>query len=152
VKRPHQITATILLLFSAFLIYESFRLRYYTSLGPGPGFFPLWVSILVGVLAGVMLYQATFGQSEPMPADFFADKVGYLRIAAVLLALSATVALLEPLGFRLTMLGFLLFLLMALGRVNPYVTVLVALLGSFGTYYVFWGWLRIPLPVGIFGL
>ena len=150
-KRPHQITATVLLAFSAFMIWESIRLRYYTSLGPGPGFFPLWISIFVGLLAAAMLFQATFRQSEPMPADFFADRAGYFRIVVVLLGLTVTAVLLEPLGFLLTMLGFLLFVLFALGKVSRTVGVVIALLGSFGTYHVFWHWLKVPLPIGVWG-
>lgn len=151
-KRPYQIAAAVLLALAAFMAWESIRLRYYTSLGPGPGFFPLWISLLIGLLAAVMWFQATFRQSEPMPADFFAERAGYLRIGVVLLGLTATAVLLEPLGFRLTMLGFLLFVLSALGKVSRVVGIAIALLGSFGTYHVFWHWLKVPLPVGVLGL
>ena len=38
-RRPYQITATVLLLVAAFIAFESLQLRYYSTLGPGPGFF-----------------------------------------------------------------------------------------------------------------
>lgn len=151
-KRPYQITALLFVLFSIFVAQESLKLELYSQMGPGPGFFPFWLAVVFGLISLVMLLQACRQANEPLPAGFFPSKVGYTRNGAVLLALVATSLLIEPLGFRLTILGFLLFLLFALGRQNLLVTLLVALLGSFGTYYVFYEWLRVPLPVGILGI
>ncbi|MCL4371611.1 MAG: tripartite tricarboxylate transporter TctB family protein [Chloroflexi bacterium] len=151
-KRPYQVTGIVFILFSAFIARESVELKFYTSLGPGPGFFPFWLSVFLGALAAVMLYQATFKPQDPMPADFFANAKGYLRAGAILLALVASVVLMEPLGFRLMMLLFYLFLLFALGRQNILVTIAVALGGSWGVYQVFVEYLKVPLPIGIFGI
>ena len=151
-KRPHQIAGVGFLLFAAFALNESRKLKYYSSLGPGAGFFPFWVSIFIGLLAAVMLYEATWKPQEPMPEDFIASRMGYVRSASILAALILMVFAMERLGFRLAMLGFYLFLLVILGRRNIFVTIAVALAGSFGVFYVFAEWLKIPLPVGIFGL
>ena len=79
------------------------------------------------------------------------DRSGVLRVVAVAAALALTAALLEPLGFRLTMFAALAFLLIALGGQGVIVTVLVASAGSFGAFLLFDRWLRVTLPVGIFG-
>ncbi len=151
-KRPYQITAIVFLLFSAFIARESLELKFYTTLGPGPGFFPFWLSLFLGALAAVMLYQATFKPQDPMPSDFFANAKGYMRVAAIIIALVASILFMETIGFRLIMLAFYLFLLFALGRQNLIVTALVALAGSWGVYQVFVEYLKVPLPVGIFGI
>ena len=151
-RRAYQITGTVLLLLAAFVAVESLKLRYYTSLGPGPGFFPFWLAVILGALAVGMLLQATLGHAEPMPADFFARRTGYLKMGAVVLALVGTTVLLEPLGFCLTMLAVYLFLLYTLGRQNLILTALVSLGGSFGVYYLFVRWLQVALPTGLFGL
>lgn len=52
--RPYQITATVCVLFAVFVVRESVKLKLYTAMGPGPGFFPLWLSMFFGVLAVVM--------------------------------------------------------------------------------------------------
>jgi putative tricarboxylic transport membrane protein len=142
----------VLLLLAAWIAVEALQLRYYTSLGPGPGFFSFWLAVILGGLAVVMLLQATLGQAKPAPPDFFASRTGYLRMGAVVLALAGTTALLEPLGFRVTMLAVYLFLLWAFGRRSLIVTALVALAGSFGVYHIFVRWLNVPLPIGVFGL
>jgi putative tricarboxylic transport membrane protein len=151
-KRPYQIAGVGFLLFAAFALNESRKLKYYSSLGPGPGFFPFWVSLFIGLLALAMLYEATWKSQEPMPADFIASRMGYVRSVSILVALVLMVATIERLGFRLAMFGFYLFLLVALGRQNIFVTIAIALAGSFGIFYVFAEWLKIPLPVGVFGL
>lgn len=151
-KRPYQITGVALLLFSAWTLLEALQLRYYTTLGPGPGFFPFWLSVVMGVLATLMIYQATFKPTDPRPEDFFASRTGYLRIAAVSAAWIAMAVLLEPLGFRLTMLAFMLFLMFTLGKTRPVVVVPVALVGSFGIYALFVQLLGIPLPIGFLNI
>ena len=151
-RRPYQIAGAVVLCIAAFVARESLDLRYYTPLGPGPGFFPLWLSILLAILAIAMFWQATFGKADAMPDDFFADRKGYLRMGAVVAALVGVIALMEPIGYCLVMLGFYVYLLSALGRQHPVVTVLVALAGSLGVYYAFVHWLGVSLPIGLFGV
>jgi putative tricarboxylic transport membrane protein len=150
-RRPYQITGSLILLLAAFIAVEALSLRYYTPLGPGPGFFSFWLALILAGLALAVVVQATVGKPEPMPDDFFSDRTGYLRIGAVVLALVATIYLLEPLGFSLTMFGVCAFLLYALGRQGAVVTLAISLACSFGAYYVFDHWLRVPLPRGVLG-
>ena len=151
-RRPYQIAAALLFALAAYVCRESLQLSYYSSLGPGAGFFSFWLSLILGTLAIALFVQATFRTSEPRPADFLADRIGYLRMGAVVIALLAAALLLEHLGFRLTMLGMYLFIMAVLGIHNVLVTLLIALGGSFGTYYVFVHWLSVPLPVGALGV
>ena len=137
--------------FATFIAHEALQLRYYTPLGPGPGFFSFWLALILGALGALMALQATLRPVEPMPDDFFSDRVGYLRIGAVVLALVATISLLERLGFSFTMFAVCAFLLYALGRQGVVVTLFVSLMCSFGAYYVFDHWLMVPLPRGVFG-
>jgi len=150
-KRPYQITGVVFLILAAFIAWESLELKFYTYIGPGPGFFPFWLALLLGTLSVLMILQATFRRPGPMPADFFAGRAGYLRVGAIVLALAATTVLMEILGFRLTMLGTMILLLFALGRPSLIVTLLVSVIGSFGSFYVFTKLLRVPLPRGFFG-
>jgi putative tricarboxylic transport membrane protein len=147
-KRPYQVTASILFVLSVLIAYESLQLKYYTSLGPGPGFFPFYLSLCLAALSVVMFYQATFKKSDPCPEDFFESRLGYLRALGICVAWIWAAAMLERLGYRLTMLVFFPFLLLALGRVRWYMIVLITLLGSIVTFYVFTIQLSAPLPVG----
>ena len=150
-KRPYQITSVVFLLFSAFMVRESLELKFYTTLGPGPGFFPFWLSVIFGILAAFQFYHATWGRSDPMPADFFASRTGYLRALAILVAMAGATFLMEKIGFRLTMLSFLVFLLITLGRTNWLLIIAISVVGSWGTFHVFDQLLKVPLPQGMFG-
>jgi hypothetical protein len=95
-----------------------------------------------------MFYQATFKKSDPRPEDFIESRLGYLRALGICVAWIWAAAMLERLGYRLTMLVFFPFLLVALGRVKWYMVLLITLLGSVGTFYIFSIQLSAPLPVG----
>lgn len=151
-KRVYQVTGVTSLIFSIFVLHQAVGLQYYTLLGPGPGFFPFWIALVLGVLSAGMIYQSSFKESEPLPGDFFPERRGLVRMGAIVLAMVASVLLLDTLGFRLTMLAFFLFLLLTLGRHHPIVTVLVAVAGSFGAFYLFDTLLQVPLPIGRFGI
>jgi putative tricarboxylic transport membrane protein len=149
-KRPYQITGLVLFALSAAIAYEALQLKYYTRLGPGPGFFPFWLSVCLAVLSIAMFYQATCKNSDPRPADFFDSRVGYMRAACMCIAWVWATVMLERLGYRLTMLVFFPLLLLTLGRVRWYTIVAVTLLGSIATFYVFTIKLSAPLPIGPF--
>ena len=151
-RRTYQITGLVFLVLAAFLGYHAWGLSYYTPLGPGPGFFPRWLCLLLALLAVVVFLQATFRQPDALPQDFFAPASGYKRIAAILIALFAVAGMMPTVGFRLTMMVFYLALLFLLGRRQPLETLTLAAIGSFGTFYIFVEFLSQPLPVGIFGI
>ena len=123
------------------------------ALGPGPGFFPFWLSLIGAVLSAVMLAQVTLARTDDAIAISVApDRQAALRAVGVLIALTAAAALFEPLGYRLTMLPFIAGLLLILGARSPIAISLTALAGSFGVFHVFYHWLKVPLPIGEFGL
>ena len=48
--------------------------------------------------------------------------------------------------------AFIVGLLLILGARSPIAIALTALAGSFGVFHVFYHWLKVPLPIGEFGL
>ena len=123
------------------------------ALGPGPGFFPFWLSAVGIALTGGMLVQLARGSivSDDAVALLPSRQVT-LQAGAVLVALTVAAALLEPLGFRLTMLPFIAGLLLALGARSLPAIALTAVAGSFGVFHVFYYWLKVPLPIGVLGI
>ena len=51
-RLTYQITGAVLLCFSIYVGVEALDLRYYTSLGPGPGFFSCWLALILGLVIG----------------------------------------------------------------------------------------------------
>ena len=121
------------------------------ALGPGPGFFPFWLSLVGFVLTGVILVE-NLRSRNASPLDFLPSREAALQAGAVVVALIAGAALFEPLGFRLTMLFFIAGLLWVLGARSPTAIAATAAAGSFGVFHVFLYWLKVPLPVGMLGI
>ena len=124
------------------------------ALGPGPGFFPFWLSLIGGVLSAAILVQVTLAKAAEGTAISLAADRRWMALQAVgvIIALTAAAALFEPLGFRLTMLPFIVGVLLVLGARSPIAIALTALAGSFGVFHVFYHWLKVPLPIGAFGV
>lgn len=126
-------------------IAASLKLGLWTRLGPGPGFFPIWLgAILLGASIPWGLTQWR-GVSDDN-VDPGEEANGPLRIAAMVGSIVVTALLLEPLGFQLAILAFLFFHLRVLHRVRWIVAVPVMLAGSFGVFTLFDFLLGVPLP------
>ena len=149
-RRVHQIGGLIVLLLALSVGYLATKLTYFTSLGPGPGFFPFWLAVILAILAVAMILAATH-EDGALPENFFADGSGYLKSATAVLAMFATAALIDRLGFVVTMVFFYAVLLTVFGRRNLLETALLTLVGSFGIYYLFVHLLGAPLPRGVYG-
>jgi len=123
------------------------------ALGPGPGFFPFWLSAIGAALTVGMLVEIARGS---MLADagvtILPDRPAAVQAGSVLIALIVAAAALEPLGFRLTMLVFVAGLLPALGARSWIAIAVCAVAGSFGVFHVFYYWLKVPLPIGVLGI
>jgi putative tricarboxylic transport membrane protein len=150
-RRVHQVAALTILALGAFLLQGALDLHYFTSIGPGPGFFPVWLAAILCLLAALMFLGATFGKTETAPADLFPSRSGVLRVGAVIAALAGAALLLDRIGFSPTMLLMNLFVLLALGRHRLSTVLIVSIVGSFGIGYVFTEWLDVPLPAGELG-
>ncbi len=151
-RRVNTIVWGVLLLFGGFIIHQSLDHSYYGSdFGPGPGFFSFWLGILLMLLSLGQIVAAYRGPAEPLPKGFVPGREGIKRMLAIVGALAASLLLMGKLGFSLTILGFSIFLLRMLGRQSWWLTVPLAVLGSFGTAYLF-GLLQVALPRGFLGI
>jgi putative tricarboxylic transport membrane protein len=124
---------------------QSYALKLGTLHQPGPGFFPFWGAILLGILS-VVLFVGSRSRSAT-PAAREARSWTPVIVAGGLLAY---VLLLEPLGFVMVTFLFLLFLF-RLVRKGWLVSGLVALTGTAACYALFQLWLKSQLPRGPLG-
>ena len=123
------------------------------SLGPGAGFFPFWLGLIGTAMVVGLLVQNFRGRSiEDNPQGLLPHGEGARRAAVLLGGLVLAARVLQPLGFRLTMLVFTAGLLLALGVRRPLAIGAFALAASFGLFHVFYYWLQVPLPVGRLGI
>jgi putative tricarboxylic transport membrane protein len=154
-QKSYVIAGTTLLLLGLWIIYTSLSWKYYTSLGPGPGFFPLWIGVLIAatgvLLAALNLVLLKRGgekkEGASGPRLFTAPRLKNVAVMAV--ALVAATLLLKWLGFVLVIGLFSLLLLQILGGWGWGKSLLLCAIVSIGLFWVFRVWLHIPLPEGL---
>ncbi len=64
-QRIQQGAAVCFVIFSALVVWGSLSLEYYTKLGTGAGFFPLWLGVAMGGLSLVWLAQVSRRTGKP---------------------------------------------------------------------------------------
>ncbi len=145
-QRIQQGAALCFIIFSALVVWGSLDLEYYTKLGPGAGFFPLWLGVAMGALSLVWLVQVFRRTGKPPKTASLPDRSGIVRILAIIASLVAAALVMNLLGFQVAMFLLLIFLLFVLGRQSVWLTVIIALAGSVGVYRVFVTTLDVQLP------
>jgi len=142
-----RIAGAALSLFAVWVIWESRKLPLGMLRQPGPSFVPVLLAALLFVF-GVVI-AATGGRAE----RFRSLRWKELPHAAAILSVCLFSALaLERLGYRPTVFLVLLFLLKIVEKKGWPITALFAFVVSFGSFFLFYTLLRVPLPLGPWGI
>ena len=142
-----RIAGSALCLLALFVMWESRALPLGGWRQPGPGYFPVLLAALLLILGA--LVWAMGGSAPPVVGVGWSEA----RHAVVILAVGAFICLgLERLGYRLTMLAALVFLVRLVERKSLWASAVFAFALSFGSYYLFDTLLRVPLPRGPLGI
>src|SRR5215813_14319752 len=113
---------------------------------PGPGFFPFWAGVALGLLSLISLFNSLKKTDKLSLSGIKSSKL--LLVAGALLAY---LLLLETLGF-VTITFLFLFLLLRLEYKGWVFSAVSALLGALASYAIFQLWLKTQLPTGPFGI
>jgi putative tricarboxylic transport membrane protein len=144
------ISGACLAAFGIYVISVAAKLPYVSDVGPGPGFFPLWLGIGMVLLASWLILTSA-GFASAKTSNEATSWKGSGRSLAGWLALIVTVALLGKLGFGLSFILLTVFLIVALDRrpLRLAVGIAVALTAAF--YLIFVAALEVSLPKGPWG-
>ncbi|MFN7087257.1 MAG: tripartite tricarboxylate transporter TctB family protein [Burkholderiales bacterium] len=108
---------------------------------PGPGYMPLLLAVFLGAIG--LLIVAGGGRSKPLAAISWPEAT---RAAVIMAACAVAAFALERLGYRITIIAFLIFFLGVLERKRPLPVLLVSLGFGFISFYVIGDLLDVPLP------
>jgi putative tricarboxylic transport membrane protein len=123
----------------------SVELGYWTPIGPGAGFFPLILAVVLGVSSLVWGIGQWRGV-EVEPVERGEEPAGLRSIVTIVASLVVLAMVLEIIGFQFAVLLFLFFHLRIIGKQKWWLTIAVSLLGSFGVYALFSNVLSVSLP------
>jgi len=142
----NRVSGSALVLFALLVIWESRHLPLGTFRLPGPAFVPVLLASLLLTFGFFLIVSANRG---PLLASL---RWTEWRHALAILAMCAfAVFAIERLGYRLTMLLALTFLLKLVERRGWVLSLTFAFALSFGSFFVFYTILRVPLPQGPYG-
>lgn len=146
-KKGDLISSIVLLALAAVALMYAIKLPFGTLKSPHVGFFPLIVAILLGILSLCLLWQAI--KEKEGISFFWSSSEGWKRISLTFGALFATAISFERLGYVISTLLLMAFLLRVIGRQKWSVVIMTAFLSALGFYLVFGILLKSPLPTGI---
>lgn len=150
-RTAHIVASIVFMTLSAYVMWEAVGLGVYSKLGPGAGFFPFYLGLLLGGLSLALMLMNVFpferAQAEEAGETLSIPRPAMLRIGAILLGVVFVMVAADWLGFSLTMLVMLVFVMTVLDRSRPVLTAAVAIAGSFGCFFLFRDLLQVNLPV-----
>jgi len=138
---PSSVMAILMLIFGIFYLNGARKLSFGNLVEPGPGWYPMILSIALLTMAAVLLVTS---MRQHMVWGSVIN-----RIWVIGLILMCTVLVYEPLGYILTMFLMMFITLRVLGTRNWFTLILLSAILSGGTYWLFAIVFFVPLPQGI---
>lgn len=150
-RRADQVTGVIVLIFSLAVMEGSRRLPPSGTFGPGAGFLPFWLGVLMAVLSVMLMVTANRRPVAAPRKPLFPDLQVLVPVLLTVGGLAAYILLLERTGFLLGTALLTTYLLGVVEREAWSKTVLVAVLNSVALYVIFRLLLGVSLPRNTLG-
>ena len=141
------VVAVILLVIGVVVIVESRRLGAgWTSDGPGSGYFPFIIGMIVAIASLGMLYEALLGKNKKTEA--FVDTVQLQRVLSVLVPATVYVLAVGFLGLYVASAVYIALFMVILGKYSWLKSVIAALGVNSLFFFMFEVWFKVPLFKG----
>jgi hypothetical protein len=114
-------------LLGLWVMWYAVDLVYYTPVGPGPGFFPMWLGGALAILSFAILALSLFGLSPALPADIIPARTPAMQMGVTFGSIAFFALAVERAGFVVTIF-LVLLVLMLVNRVRLLPTALVVAL------------------------
>jgi putative tricarboxylic transport membrane protein len=151
-KKAEMITGVFLLFLSGAVIWGALQMPPSASFGPGAGFLPFWLGVLLVVLATILFVSAWRRQAtEKNNKSIFPGKQALQTVTLVMGGLTGYILLIEVLGYLLNTFLFVSFLMKVVQREKWPLTLGVSVGTTAGLFLIFQVLLRITLPSNMFG-
>jgi len=144
------VSALLLVALGAFVAGEAWQWPYMTDDGPGPGFFPLWIGILLIGLSALLIAMQVSDAAGRKPVA----RISWAGTRPALLgwgALVVAAGLLEPAGFVVSYLLLSMVLLRLIFRRSWTSTAVVSVVSVACFWGLFVKLLEVRLPAGPWG-
>ena len=138
--------ASVLVLFALLVIWQSTYLPFGTFRQPGPAYVPVLLASLLLIFGVILIF--TSGRAPSLSSIPWTE---WRHALAIMAACVFTVFAIERLGYRLTVLLVLGFLVKVVEKRSWLLSLAFASSFAFGSFFLFYTILRVPLPRGPLG-
>jgi Tripartite tricarboxylate transporter TctB family len=150
------VIAACVLAFGVLVIWGSWNLGSgWTTDGPGAGYFPFYIGLILCISACGIFYQAVFGKERNTEA--FVDREQLSRVLQVLLPALVYVGAIQLLGLYVASAIYIALFMVILGKFSWVKSVIAALIINVVFFMMFEVWFKVPLfkgalnPLGFLG-
>jgi putative tricarboxylic transport membrane protein len=138
-----RVSGVVLILIGLFVTWERRTLPLGTAGNPGPGYFPLLLAILLILFGTIMVLRGNHGRLFSTLTWSEAPHAIPILGCCIFIAL-----FMERIGYRITLLLVLGFLFGIIERISVWLVLLLTIVLSAGSFWLFDNLLRVPLPRG----
>ena len=150
------VVAVVLLVLGSVVIYQSRKLGAgWTSDGPGAGYFPFYIGLMLAVSGIGVLVQSVFGKGRD--TGVFVDSEQLRRVLSVLLPAIVYVLAINFLGIYVASAIYIALFMIVLGKYPVLKSVIIAVVINAVFFFMFEVWFKVPLfkgslePLGFLG-
>ena len=141
------VVAAVLLIIGLVVIYESRRLgAVWTTDGPGAGYFPFYIGLIITISGAGILYQALLGKHKK--TEVFVDSEQLKRVMSVLIPATVYVLAVSFLGLYIASALYIALFMIVLGKYSWVKSVLIAVAVNTLFFFMFEVWFKVPLFKG----
>jgi hypothetical protein len=118
----------------------------WTTDGPGAGYFPFYIGIVLCISGAGIIYQALFGKNRN--TEIFVDGEQLKRVLSVFLPALVYVLAVQFLGLYVASAVYIALFMIILGKFSPLKSVIAALIVNTLFFFMFEVWFKVPLFKG----
>jgi putative tricarboxylic transport membrane protein len=148
-NKGNLIAGACLAAFGIYVISVASKLPYVSEVGPGPGFFPLWLGIGLMIFASCLMFSSFSAFTKESPSHSPTWEAG--RALAGWVGLMVAIALFGWIGFSASFVILTVFLIVALDRRPFLLSVGVGIGLAVAFHLLFVMALDVSLPAGRWG-
>jgi hypothetical protein len=123
----------------------------WTSEGPGSGYFPFYIGLIMAISGAGILFQALFSH-KGKNTDIFVDGEQIKRVLSVLIPAGIYVFAVEFIGLYIASFVYIILFMVILGKFSWLKSVIVAFCVNALFFMMFEVWFKVPLYKGEFDL
>lgn len=145
------VVAILVTILGGVVIYGSRKLgSEWTSDGPGAGYFPFYIGLILSISGLGILYQALNGKAKN--TEIFVDGEQLRRVLSVLLPAGVYVLAIQFLGIYVASAVYIALFMVILGKYSWMKSVVAALCVNILFFMMFEVWFKVPLFKGQYDL